>query len=358
LKLSSTPNSDLNVIPVRSGYEIDCEKLASWMATHIEPLQDKLQVYQYAGGQSNPTYKLIAGEKVFVLRRQPSGEILKGAHAVDREARVMQALAQVNFPVPKVYAVCEDQSVIGSMFVVMEAVEGRIFWDLTLPDVPDVERAAYFNAMCETISQLHCIDPMQIGLDDYGRHGNYLSRQISRWSRQYQSDDAGGKDINMDRLVEWLPDHIPEDGDQTSIVHGDFRIDNMIFHPTEPRVIAVLDWELSTLGNPLADFAYHSMMYRTPSHIVAGLADNDPVSLGIPSEDEYIKRYCGQVGRDAIGHYEFYVAFNLFRLAGIFHGIAGRVKKGTAVSAEAAERAMAFPELAALAWRQVQSVRQ
>jgi aminoglycoside phosphotransferase (APT) family kinase protein len=243
-----------------------------------------------------------------------------------------------------------DDDVIGSWFFVMEMVEGRIFWDATFPEVGRDERAAYFDAMNATIAALHRCDPEAIGLGDYGRPGNYFERQIGRWSKQYLEDTDAGRDPDMDRLVAWLPANIPA-GDETRIVHGDFRCDNLIFHPTEPRVLAVLDWELSTLGHPLADFAYHAMMFRIQPDIVAGLGGADIAALGIPSEAEYLAAYCARTDRSLIteADYAFYVAFNFFRLAAIFHGIKGRVARGTAASAHARERAASFPKLVALA---------
>lgn len=229
----------------------------------------------------------------------------------------------------------------------MEMVEGRIYWDATFPDVECSERAAYFDAMNATIACLHTIDYEAIGLADYGKPGNYFERQIARWSRQYLEDEDAGRDPYMDRLIEWLPDNIPA-GDESTIVHGDFRCDNLVFHLTEPRVLAVLDWELSTLGHPLADFAYHAMMYRMPPQIVAGLGGIDIAPLGIPSEAEYIQAYCQRTCRDGIPAYEFYIAFNFFRLAAIVHGIKGRVIRGTASSASAKKRVAAIPVLARL----------
>jgi aminoglycoside phosphotransferase (APT) family kinase protein len=220
--------------------------------------------------------------------------------------------------------------------------------DATLPEIAAAERPAYFDAMNAAIAQLHCVDYQSIGLGDYGRPGDYFERQIGRWSQQYLDDADAGRNANMDRVIDWLRDNIPA-GDETSIVHGDFRIDNMIFHPTEPRVLAVLDWELSTLGHPLADFAYNAMMYHMPPHIVAGVAGTDLAALNIPSEAKYVSAYCQRTSRTAIPDYEFYIAFNFFRMAAIFHGIKGRVLRGTASSAQAAERAKAFPELARIA---------
>jgi aminoglycoside phosphotransferase (APT) family kinase protein len=243
--------------------------------------------------------------------------------------------------------------VIGTLFYVMDMVEGRIIWDATIPDVSREERRALFDAMNATIAQLHDIDHEAVGLGDYGRPGNYFERQIGRWSKQYRDDIEAGRDPIMDRLVEWLPANIPP-GDETTIVHGDFRIDNMIFHPTEPRILAVLDWELSTLGHPGADFAYHAMMYRMPPHIVAGLAGADIAALGISSEADYLTAYCARRGLDSMPGYDFYVAFNVFRLAAIFHGIKGRVIRGNAASAQARERIAILPELIRLAWAQAE----
>ncbi|MBL8265372.1 phosphotransferase [Steroidobacter sp.] len=346
---ATTVNSD--TLPVREGFELDVPRLHAWMQDHVADYHGPLSIEQFAGGQSNPTYRLITADRCYVLRRKPPGQLLKGAHAVEREARVLTALANVGFPAAKVYGLCTDDSVLGTWFYVMEMVEGRIFWDTALPQLERSERAAYFDAMNETIARLHGLDYESLGLSDYGRPGNYFSRQIDRWSRQYLGDTAAGRDPNLDKLVEWLPANIPA-GEQTCLVHGDFRVDNLIFHPTEPRVLAVLDWELSTLGHPLADFTYHSMMYRMPPHIVTGLAGKDLSALGLPSESDYVAAYCRRTGRDGIADYRFYVAFNFFRLAAIIHGIKGRMIRGTASSAQAKRRVEVLPELAALAWQQ------
>jgi aminoglycoside phosphotransferase (APT) family kinase protein len=324
------------------------------MRGHVEGYAGPLGVEQFKGGQSNPTYKLVTPQRSYVLRRKPPGQLLKGAHAVEREAKVLIGLGQAGFPVAHVYGLCLDDSVIGTWFYVMAMAEGRIFWDATFPGVSTAERASYFDAMNATIAALHAVDYVAVGLGDYGPPGNYFARQIARWTKQYLEDADAGRDPLMDRLVEWLPANIPS-GDETSIVHGDFRCDNMIFHPTEPRVLAVLDWELSTLGHPLADFAYHAMMYRMPPAIVAGLAGADIAALGIPRESDYLAAYCRRTGRDGMPGYDYYLAFNFFRLAAIFHGIKGRVLRGTAASAQATLRVAVLPELIGLAWEQARA---
>ena len=351
--MSTSQDENSGTTAVREGFAFDEASLARWMADNIAGFQGPLSVEQFKGGQSNPTYKLVTPAKAYVLRRKPPGQILKGAHAVEREAEVLSGLEKADFPVAHVYGLCTDDAVIGTWFYVMDMVEGRVFWDASLPEVPRAERPAYFDAMNATIAELHSVDYAAVGLGNYGNPGNYFERQIGRWSRQYLEDGEAGRDPNMDKLIEWLPANIPP-GEETSIVHGDFRIDNMIFHPTEPRVLAVLDWELSTLGHPLADFAYNAMMYHMPPHIVAGLGGADLAALNLPSEEDYIAAYCARTGRVSIPGYHFYTAFNFFRIAAIFHGIKGRVIRGTAASAQAAERARVFPELAQIAWAQVQ----
>ena len=340
--------ANVGTTPVREGYAFDESALSSWMRANVPGFAGPLVVEQFRGGQSNPTYKLLTPGNSYVLRRKPPGVLLPGAHAVDREARVLLALGAAGFPVAHVHGMCTDDGVIGTWFYVMDMVEGRVFWDATLPEVPNADRPAYFDAMNAAMARLHSFDPEAIGLADYGKPGNYFARQIGRWSRQYLADELAGRNADMDALIDWLPANIPP-GDETSVIHGDFRCDNLIFHPTEPRILAVLDWELSTLGHPLADFTYHAMMYRMPPDIVAGLGGADPRALNIPGEAEYVAAYCRRTGREGIAGYEFYIAFNLFRLAAIFHGIKGRVLRGTAANAQAAERAKAFPRLAQLA---------
>lgn len=327
---------------------LDEAALARWMEQNVAGFDGPMEVAQFNGGQSNPTYRLTTPMRRYVLRRKPPGALVGGAHDVLREARVLTSLADTPVPVPRVLGTGSDGSVIGTPFYVMEMVEGRIFWDAAFQEVPRAGRAAYFDAMNATIAAVHSVDPVAVGLADFGRAGNYFARQIERWTGQYHADEEAGRDPGMDALVERLPTLIPSD-DQTAVVHGDFRCDNLIFHPERPEVVAVLDWELSTLGNPLSDFAYHALMYRMPPEIVAGLGGADPYVLGLPTEAEYVAAYCSRTGRSGIPEWDFYVAFNLFRLAAIFHGIKGRVLRGTASSPHARERAARFPQLALLA---------
>lgn len=346
--ISTGSEANAGAEPVRDGFRFDEPALAAWMAANVPGFSGPLQVWQFKGGQSNPTYKLVTPGKTYVMRRKPLGRLAKGAHAVDREFRVLSALGGAGFPVAKAHALCTDDAVIGSWFFIMDMVEGRIFWDATLSEVAKAQRADYFAEMNRVLAQLHTLDPDATGLGDYGRAGNYFQRQISRWTSSYLADTDAGRDESMDRLIAWLPDAIPP-GDENAIVHGDYRCDNLIFHPTEPRVLAVLDWELSTLGHPLADFANHAMMYRMPPDIVAGLGGQDPLALGLPSEADYIAQYCANTGREGLPHYDFYIAFNFFRMAAIFHGIKGRFIRGQAASAHAEKRAQAYPRLVQLA---------
>jgi aminoglycoside phosphotransferase (APT) family kinase protein len=327
------------------------EKLDAWMRQHIAGFEGPIQFERFKGGQSNPTYRLQTPKRDYVLRRKPSGELLKGAHAVEREARVLTALGTTGFPVPHVHGLCTDDFVIGSWFYVMDMVPGRIFWDASFPDVGRAVRAEYLDAMNATLSSLHRITPASVGLEDYGRSGQYVHRQVARWSKQYLDDDKAGRNHDMDRLVQWLPQHVP-DADERAIVHGDFRVDNVVFHPVEPRILAVLDWELSTLGHPLADFAYHVMMFRMPRDILGGLAGMNLQSGGLPDEASYVRAYCDRTGRAGIPDLNFYIAFNMFRFAAILHGIRGRVERGTAASAEASRMSSKFERVAALAWEQ------
>lgn len=339
---------------VRDAHRFDEAALDAWMRANVRNYAGPLAVEQFKGGQSNPTYRLVTPGRNYVLRRKPPGLLLQSAHAVDREYRVITALYGAGFPVAETFGLCTDESVIGTWFYVMDCVDGRVIWDGTFPDVPTAERHLYFDAMNETMARLHGIDAQAVGLGDFGKPGNYFARQIGRWSRQYLEDEAAGRVADMDRLVEWLPANIP-DGDEVAIVHGDYRCDNMIFHPTEPKVLAVLDWELSTLGHPLADFSYHLMMYRMPATGTVGLVDCDLAALNIPSEADYVAAYCRRTGRDpqaVAANMDFYVAYNMFRLAAIVHGIRGRVVRGTASNAHARAMATTVEPLAAGAWAQ------
>jgi aminoglycoside phosphotransferase (APT) family kinase protein len=322
------------------------------MEQHVEGFEGPIEVEKFPGGQSNPTFKLTSPGRQYVLRRKPPGKLLKGAHAVEREYRIMTALGPLGFPVPRTYGLCEDSEVLGTPFFVMDMVDGRIFWDPRLPEVPTDERRACYESMCETIARLHRIDYEAAGLGNYGKPGNFVERQITIWSRQYLQDEAAGRIAAMDRLVEWLPRNIPDDDSPTSIVHGDFRCDNLIFHPTEPRVVAVLDWELSTLGHPLADFTYHLMNYRIPPSLPAGMAGADFAALSLPGEADYTAAYCRHTGRDDIPDLDFYLAFNMFRLAAIIHGVKGRILRGNASSDRADQLVSYLDTLAETAWQQ------
>lgn len=344
---SLNAQANTGVSAVRAGMELNKHAVIEWMRTHVIDFSGDIEISQFKGGQSVPTYQIKTPNASYVLRKKPNGA-LKGAHAVEREARIQTTLYQTGFPVAKIHGLCTDTSILGTEFYVMDKVEGRIFWDASFAEVSLQQRPLYFDAMNQTIAKLHSLNPIALQLEDYGKSGNYFERQIARWSKQYLDDPEAGHDSNMDMLIEWLPKHIPK-GDETRIVHGDFRCDNMIFHPTEPKILAVLDWELSTLGHPLADFAYHAMMYQMPPDIVAGLADTDIEAMNIPTEQEYIESYCARTGRQGISQWKFYVAFNFFRLAAIFHGIKGRVIRGSAASIHAQERAKSFPILARLA---------
>jgi len=350
--MSDRTEQNVGTTDVREGHRFDEAALARWMTTNVDGYAGPLEVRQFKGGQSNPTYKLVTPGRSYVLRRKPSGQLLAGAHAVDREARVLSALGTTGFPVPHVHGLCTDETVIGSWFYVMDCVEGRVFWDGTLADLPRDERPAYYDAMNSVIARLHGVDHIAVRLGDFGKTGNYVERQVRRWTRQYRDDAAeAGRDANLERLIEWLPDNIPQ-SDETCIIHGDYRLDNMIFHPSEPRVLAVLDWELSTLGHPLADFAYHLMVWRLPPQLVSGLAQADLAVLNLPDERSYVAAYCARTGRERIDDLDFYIAFNMFRFAAIIHGIKARMVRGTAASSHARDLVASLPQAAALAWAQ------
>jgi len=326
------------VKPVEARFTLDEARLSAWMRQNVEGFDGPMTMAQFKGGQSNPTYQLTTPGAVYVLRRKPPGVLLPSAHAVDREFKVISALHAEGFPVARPYALCTDDAVIGSMFYIMAKVDGRILWDGALPNHTSDQRRAIYMAQVATLAQLHSLDYAAIGLGDYGRSGNYFARQVDRWTRQYEASKTVSIP-EMDALIEWLPRTLPQD-DQTSIVHGDFRLDNMVLHADQPRVLAVLDWELSTLGSPLADITYFLTNWVAPEGAGAGRAafgHLDAAALGIPSIEEMAREYCRLTGRADLPNLDWYFAYNLFRLAAIFQGIAGRVRDGTAASSQASD---------------------
>jgi aminoglycoside phosphotransferase (APT) family kinase protein len=336
------------VKPVEERHRFDEPALDGWMRVHVEDYRGPLSVAQFKGGQSNPTYRLDTPDRAYVLRRKPVGKLLPSAHAVDREFRVISALHKIGFPVARPYGLSMDDSVIGSAFYVMAMVEGRVFWDASLPGLTPPERRKVFESKIETLARLHGYDPQALGLGDYGKPGNYFARQIDRWSKQYRASET--KSIpEMDRLIEWLPKTTPAQ-ERVSIVHGDYRLDNMIFHPSEPRVVAVLDWELSTLGDPLADLTYLLMNWAMPPDGRSGLFGLDLEKLGIPALDEAVALYCARTERAGIPALDWYFAYSLFRMAAILQGIAKRVVEGTASSAQAREMGERATPLAVAGW--------
>jgi aminoglycoside phosphotransferase (APT) family kinase protein len=343
------------IMDVQERHRIDAAVLEAWLTEHVEGFRGPLTVRQFRGGQSNPTYHLSSPSGTYVLRRKPPGKLLPSAHAVDREYRVITALRNTDVPVARTHALCKDPNVIGTEFFVMDFVAGRIFWDPRLPDLTPSERHALYEAENRAISALHSVDPAAVGLADYGKPGNYMARQINRWTTQYRASETERIEA-MERLIEFLPQHVPEAGPQAAIVHGDFRMDNLIFHPTEPRVVAILDWELSTLGEPLADFAYHAMAWRIPPGLFRGLAGIDYAGLGIPDERAYLQLYCRNTGRPEPppAQWDFFIAYNLFRLAAICQGIMKRVIDGTASNQNAIDSGKRARPMAELGWQQVE----
>jgi aminoglycoside phosphotransferase (APT) family kinase protein len=334
--------------PVDERHRFPPVLLEQWLAERIPSFRGPLEIRQFKGGQSNPTFQLVTPAGTYVLRRKPPGKLLPSAHAVDREFRVISALHASGFPVAGAIGLCQDDAIIGSWFYVMEMVEGRVFWNGALPQVDKRERALLYTSMIETLARLHALDPNAIGLGDYGKPGNYFGRQIERWSKQYRASAAQPADAML-RLMEWLPQRLPADG-RVSIAHGDYRMDNLIFRAGEPRVAAVLDWELSTLGHPLADFTYLLLNWATPSDLApSGLEGLDLAGLGIPDLPTAVRLYADAAGGIDMPDLDWCFAYNFFRLAAIFEGIAGRVREGTASSAEAAEMAARTPRYVALA---------
>lgn len=355
---SGSVNTGTIAVPER--HRIDVDALDQWMRRHVPGFAGPLSVELFAGGQSNPTYRLDTAHGSYVMRAKPGpmARLLPSAHAIEREYRVLDALAATDIPVPRVYALCEDESVVGRAFYVMEHVRGRVLWDQALPQSSVAERGAIYDEMNRVIAALHGVDPVAIGLAGYGRPGNYFARQIARWSSQYQASQTETIEA-MDRLIEWLPANVP-DGDETTIVHGDFRLDNLIFDETEPRIRAILDWELSTLGHPLADFSYHCLAWHIEPGQFRGIAGLDHAALGIPDERDYVASYCARTGRDVdatLAHWDFYLAYNLFRLAAILQGIRKRALDGTASSAQALDAGRRARPLGELGWRLAQRVR-
>lgn len=345
--------------PMAASHAFDVAALERWLAHELPGFHGPLTVEQFKGGQSNPTYKLVTPGGAWVMRSKPgpAAKLLPSAHAIEREYRVMQALAATAVPVPRMVALCEDEAVIGRAFYLMDFVAGRVLWDPALPGMSPAERAAIHDEANRVIAALHTVDVAAVGLADYGRPGNYFERQIARWSKQYQAS-VTEPIAEMERLIDWLPQQLPagaRDESQVAVVHGDFRLDNLVFAPDAPRVVAVLDWELSTLGHPLADFSYHCMAWHIPPGMFRGLGGLDLAALGIPSEADYVRRYCERTGRADPGalmaDWNFYLAYNLFRLASITQGIAKRVVDGTASSAQAKATGAATRPLAELAWR-------
>lgn len=326
----------------------DCGRLAPWMVRHVRGFRGPLRALALSGGQSNPTFKLTSDSGTYVLRRKPLGPILPSAHAVEREFRILESLHGTAVPVPPVHALCEDPDIVGSSFYVMDFVPGRIFLDVSMPGVTAHERHALFDSMNQTIASLHALRPEQVGLQDFGRPENYLQRQVTRWTRQYRASITEPIP-QMEPVIEWLTLHMPgERGGR--LVHGDFKLDNMIFHPTEPRVVAVLDWELATVGDPLADFAYHVMPWHLAPDLFRGWAGLDLHALGIPTEEEYVLRYAGRSGLTQSPDWRFYLVFSMFRLAAILQGIAKRAADGTAADQAAAQVGRQARPVAARAW--------
>jgi aminoglycoside phosphotransferase (APT) family kinase protein len=330
--------------PIADAHRFDEARLAAWLEANVEGYKGPLEVRQFKGGQSNPTYQLVTPGKAYVMRRKPPGKLLPSAHAVDREFKVISALHPTGFPVARPYGLCTDENVIGTMFYVMDMVVGRILWDQTLPQYEPAERHAIFMGKLKTLADLHNTDVEAVGLSEFGRPGNYMGRQVDRWTKQYRASETDHIE-DMEKLIAWLPSSLPPQ-ERTSIVHGDYRLDNMVLHATEPRVIAVLDWELATLGEPLADFTYLLMNWWNGA--VSTIPDLQ--AHGIPTLEEYVAEYCRLTGRSGLPDLNWYFAYNAFRLAGIMQGIVGRVRDGTANSPQAAANAARIPVLAAGAW--------
>jgi aminoglycoside phosphotransferase (APT) family kinase protein len=332
---------------VRDVHRFDVAALDRYLTERVAGFRGPTAVRQFQGGQSNPTYLLETPGQKYVLRRKPPGRLLPSAHAVEREYQVITALARTDVPVPRTYLLCEDPAVIGTSFYVMDYVGGRVFRDPTLPDLGASERAAVYDSMNDVLACLHLVDWGAMGLGGFGKPGNYFARQIHRWTSQYRASETERID-SMERLIAWLPAHVPP-GDETTLIHGDYRLGNMLIHPTEPRVVAVLDWELSTLGHPLGDLAYNCLAWRFDADL-EGLVGKDVTRLGIPSEEAYVERYCRRTGRAGIPDWEFYIAFAGFRFAAIWQGVIARVLAGTANDPTALQHRARARALADVAW--------
>ena len=346
----------IGTMAVQEKHRFDERALAAFMADRIPGFMAPLDVEQFRGGQSNPTYRLTdGGGRRYVLRRKPPGKLLPSAHAVDREFRVISALNKTDVPTPRAYALCEDDSIVGTPFYIMEYCDGRVLWDPLLPEVPKKDRAAIHRATFETLAKLHAVDYRAVGLGDFGRPGSYVARQISRWGKQYKASETEAIEA-MDRLLEWLPAHLPVN-DETVLVHGDYRLDNMVFHSSEPRVLGIIDWEISTLGDPLAELSYLCMLWRTPKDW-GGLFGHDLAELGLPTEEEMIACYCHLSGRPrpSPALWEFYMAFNLFRVSCIRQGVYARALDGTASNVRAADSGKLVRPAADLAWSLVEGL--
>lgn len=347
--MSSDPSADFaGLAETPEHLKFDEAGLAAFMTANVEGFQTPIAIKKFKGGQSNPTYLLTTPNKKYVLRRKPPGKLLPSAHAVEREYKVITALEAQGFPAPKTFALCEDPDIIGTPFFIMDFVEGRIFWDSSLPEVTKEERAPLYFALVDTLADLHLIDYQAAGLGDYGKPGNYFERQIGRWSKQYVAAETQ-KIKEMNALIDWLPTAIPNDN-AVSIVHGDFRFDNAIMHPTKPKTLAVLDWELSTLGHPLADFTYFLMAWHFPRSVRGGLSGLDIAALGIPTLEEIVAHYSTRTGRDGVADLDFCLSYNMFRLASIAQGVYARALQGNASSPQAIEMGKQIQPLAALAW--------
>jgi aminoglycoside phosphotransferase (APT) family kinase protein len=337
-------------IAVRDAHRFDEARLASHLSGRLDGFSGHMSVSQFQGGQSNPTFLIESGGRRWVLRKKPPGKLLPSAHMVEREYKVIRALNDTDVPVAAARLLCEDESIIGTTFYVMDFVEGRVFVEPTLPGVTSDQRAAIYDAMNDTLARLHKVDWRAVGLGDFGRPENYVARQIARWSKQYEASKTGEIPA-MDRLMAWLPQNIPA-RDETTLVHGDFRLGNMIFHPREPRVVAVLDWELSTLGHPLSDLAYNCMLYHLPADLptVRGFGEVHLAALGIPDEDEYVAAYARRTGRDPGKDWQFFLAFSFFRYAAIVQGVYARALQGNASSATGEQLGRSAPRLAEIGW--------